>query len=129
MEEEEEEKKPNLEVILGLWVLVVVLVLVFSHCCCSVTTLVSLSFGIDVQKALLHPVTIFDMFVCSQSLCLGFWRIKDEQIKMVEEHEMEGGLMMVTDMCLVKKTKEEEDWDWIQMAFSSWSFPCFHFPY
>lgn len=70
-EEEEEEKKPNLEVILGLWLLVV---LVFSHCCCfSLTTLVCLSLGIDVQKALLHPVTIFDSFSSPCVSGLGFW--------------------------------------------------------
>lgn len=58
------EKNPNLELILGLWLL-------FSQCwfwCFSVdiTLLVSLSLGMDVQNALLQPVTILVWFFLSQ---------------------------------------------------------------
>jgi hypothetical protein len=68
------EKKPNLELILGLW-----LVDEFSQCCCffsiGIFGSVFLSLGIDVQNAFLQPATIFTslhscvMWLISNGFC------------------------------------------------------------
>lgn len=69
------EKKVNLLLILGLWFVILLLSPLLSQwccccCCCffSVWALDSLSLGMDVQKALLHPATIFSHIIESQSV-------------------------------------------------------------
>ena len=85
------EKNPNLE--LWLLLLLLVVVVVFSQCCCcgccccfSVNTLGSLSLGMDVQNALLHPVTFsHSSGYHFRSLVDGMWVLEDK--RNASEHE------------------------------------------